>query len=193
MRTLRDALALFVLLSLLTGGLYPLLIFGLGQALFAHEAGGSLLVRDGRTLGCELVGRSFTEPGDFWPRPSAAPRGAYDASLSSGSNWGPTNPALASAVAARVEALRAADPADDRPIPVDLVTASGSGLDPHISPAAAERQVPRVARARGLPETALRELVARHVREPLAGLFGGARVNVLELNFALDQLAAARR
>jgi K+-transporting ATPase ATPase C chain len=193
MRILREALGLFVLLSLLTGGIYPLTIFGAGQLLFPHEANGSLIVREGHTLGCELIGRPFTAPGDFWPRPSAAARGAYDSSLSSGSNLGPVNPALAAAVRGRVAALRAADPADTRPVPVDLVTASGSGLDPDISPAAAERQVPRVARARGVSESALRELVARHRREPLLGLFGGARVNVLELNLALDDLVAAER
>ncbi len=191
MRTVRDALVLFVLLTLLTGGLYPLVVWGAGRALFPREAEGSLVVRDGRIVGSELVGRPFTAPGDFWPRPSAAPRGAFDASVSGGSNWGPTNPALAEAVRARVAALLAADPADTRPIPVDLVTASGSGLDPDISPAAAERQVPRVARARGLPEPAVRELVGRHVQEPWLTIFGGARVNVLQLNLALDDLAGA--
>ena len=192
---LRDALVLFALLTLLTGGLYPLAVLGAGRVLFPHEATGSLLERDGRVVGCELVGRPFTAPGDFWPRPSAAPRGAYEASLSSGSNLGPTNPALADAVKARVAALQAADPTDTRPIPVDLVTASGSGLDPDISPAAAERQVPRVARARGLPERQVRDLVARSVQEPFLAIFGGARVNVLRLNLALDDLAAtgARR
>jgi len=191
MKTLRDALVLFVLLTVLTGGLYPLAVWGASRVLFPREADGSLVVRHGLVVGCELVGRPFDAPGDFWSRPSAAPRGAYDASLSSGSNWGPTNPALAEAVKGRVAALQAADPSDTRPIPVDLVTASGSGLDPDISPAAAERQVPRVARARGLPEKAVRELVARHVQEPLLAIFGGARVNVLQLNLALDDLAAA--
>jgi len=193
MKMLRDALVLFLLLTLLTGGLYPLAVWGAGRVLFPREADGSLVVREGRIVGCELVGRPFTAPGDFWPRPSAASRGAYDASLSSGSNWGPTNPALADAVKARIAALQAADPADRRPIPVDLVTASGSGLDPDISPAAAERQVPRVARARRLPEKAVRELVASHVQEPWLTIFGGARVNVLRLNLALDDLAAGAR
>jgi len=180
-----------VLLTLLTGVLYPLAIWGAGRVFFPHEAGGSLVVRDGRVVGSELVGRPFTAPGDFWPRPSATPKGPYDASLSGGSNLGPTNPALADAVRARVAALQAADPDDTRPIPVDLVTASGSGLDPDISPGAAERQVPRVARARGLPEATVRELVASHVQEPLLGIFGGARVNVLRLNLALDDLSAS--
>jgi potassium-transporting ATPase KdpC subunit len=195
MKTLREALVLFLLLTLLTGVLYPLAIWGAGGLLFPHEADGSLVVRDGRVLGSELIGRPFTAPGDFWPRPSATAKVPYDASLSSGSNLGPTNPALADAVKARVAALQAADPTDTRPIPVDLVTASGSGLDPDISPAAAERQVPRVARARGLPEERVRELVARHVQEPLLGVFGGARVNVLRLNLALDELSpsGARR
>lgn len=192
MKTLREALVLFLLLTLLTGGLYPLAVLGAGRLLFPHEARGSLLVRDGRVVGSELVGRPFTAPGDFWPRPSLAPRGPCDASLSGGGNHGPTNPVLAQAVRARVAALQAADPSDTRPIPVDLVTASGSGLDPHVSPAAAERQVPRVARARGLPEDELRALVQRHVEPPLLGVFGGARVNVLRLNLALDEFAARR-
>jgi K+-transporting ATPase ATPase C chain len=191
MRTLREALSLFLLLTLLTGVLYPLAVWGASLALFPHEADGSLVVRDGHVLGSELIGRPFTAPGDFWPRPSATAKSPYDASLSTGSNLGPTNPALADAVKARVAALQAADPSDTRPIPVDLVTASGSGLDPDISPAAAERQVPRVARARGLPEERVRELVARHEQEPLLGVFGGARVNVLRLNLALDELTAA--
>lgn len=192
MRTLREALGVFLLLALVTGVLYPLAVTGAAWLLFPRQAGGSLLVRDGRVLGSELVGRPFADPGDFWPRPSLAPRGPYDARLSGGGNHGPTHPELAAAVRERVAALQAADPSDTRPIPVDLVTASGSGLDPHLSPAAAERQVPRVARARGLPEEELRALVQRHVEPPLLGVFGGARVNVLRLNLALDELAARR-
>ena len=188
MKTLRDALVLFVLLSLLTGGLYPLAVWGAGRVLFPREADGSLIVRGGRVVGCELVGRPFSAPGDFWPRPSAAPRGAYDASLSSGSNLGPTNPALADAVQARVAALRAADPTDTRPIPVDLVTASGSGLDPHISPAAADYQVARVAKARGLDVAKVKALVAEHTEDRQLGFLGEPRVNVLKLNLALDAL-----
>lgn len=191
MKTLREALVLFVVLSVLTGGLYPLLVTGAARLLFPREADGSLVVRDGQVVGSELVGRAFDAPGDFWPRPSATGPAPYNAAMSSGSNLGPTNPALAQAVKDRVAALQAADPSDTRPIPVDLVTASGSGLDPDISPAAAERQVPRVARARGLPEQAVRELVARQVQEPFLGVFGGARVNVLRLNLALDDLATA--
>ena len=190
MKMLRDALVLFVLLTLLTGGLYPLAVWGAGRVLFPREADGSLIVRDGLVVGCELVGRPFSAPGDFWPRPSAAPHGAYDASLSAGSNWGPTNPALADAVKARVAALQAADPSDTRPIPVDLVTASGSGLDPHISPEAALFQVPRIAKARNLPEDRVRQLVVDNTEGRLFGLLGEPRVNVLQLNLALDQLKA---
>ena len=191
MKTLRDALLVFIVLSVLTGGLYPLAVTGAARLLFPREAEGSLVVRGGQVVGSELVGRAFDGPGDFWPRPSATGAAPYDATASSGSNLGPTNPALAQAVRERVAALQAADPQDTRPIPVDLVTASGSGLDPDISPAAAERQVPRVARARGLPEQDVRALLAAHVQEPFLGLFGGARVNVLRLDLALDDLAAA--
>jgi potassium-transporting ATPase KdpC subunit len=190
MKTLRDAFLILLLLTLITGGVYPLLVTLAAQALFPHAAGGSLIVREGRVLGSELIGRPFDAPGDFWPRPSAAPRGPYAASLSGGSNLGPTNAALAEAVRARAAALRAADPADQRPIPVDLVTASGSGLDPHISPASAERQVPRVARARGLAQEGVRELVARHTQGRWLGVFGDPGVNVLQLNLALDALGA---
>ena len=183
---LRPALTLFVVLSLVTGLLYPLAVTGVAQTAFTHQANGSLITQGGKAVGSELIGQSFTEPGHFWGRPSATAPMPYNASASGGSNLGPTNPALVDAVKARIEALRAADPGNTRPVPVDLVTASASGLDPHISPAAAEYQVERVARARRLDPGVVRELVARHRSEAQFGLFGDARVNVLTLNLALD-------
>jgi len=187
---LRPSLVLLLLLTLLTGGAYPALVTGLAQALFPRQAGGSLLVRGGRTVGSELVGQAFADPGHFWSRPSAlAP--PYDARTSGGSNLGPSNPALQQAVAARAAALRQADPGNPAPIPVDLVTASASGLDPHESPAAALWQVPRVARARGLPEATVRALVERAVEPPTLGILGAPRINVLRLNLALEAAADA--
>ena len=189
MKTLvRPAVTLFILLSIVTGLIYPLLVTGIGQALFPEQAAGSLIERDGKLVGSTLVGQHFTDPGHFWGRPSATGPQPYNGAASGGSNQGPLNPALADAVKARIEALRAADPDNTAPIPVDLVTASGSGLDPHLSPAAAEYQVARVARARGLDPEDVRALVAQHRSEPQFGLFGDARVNVLTLNLALDAL-----
>ena len=189
MKTLiRPAATLFILLSIVTGLIYPLLVTGIGQALFPEQAAGSLIERDGKLVGSTLVGQHFTDPGHFWGRPSATGPQPYNGAASSGSNQGPLNPALADAVKARIAALRAADPDNTAPIPVDLVTASGSGLDPHLSPAAAEYQIARVARARGLDPEDVRALVAQHRSEPQFGLFGDARVNVLTLNLALDAL-----
>ena len=186
---LRPALCLFLLLSLITGLAYPLLVAGLGQLLFADAARGSLVVDHGRVLGSRLIGQNFSEPGHFWGRPSATSPQPYNGLASGGSNLGPSNPALASAVKARVEALRAADPGNAAPVPIDLVTASASGLDPDISPAAALYQVPRVARVRGVSEADLRALVQRHTQGRTAGILGEARVNVLALNIELDARA----
>jgi len=174
---LRPALVLLTALSVLTGLAYPVLVTGLARLLPAPEY-------------AHLVGQPFVEPGHFWSRPSATPRFPYDATASTGSNLGPSNPALHDAVRARIAALRAADPGNVAPVPVDLVTASGSGLDPHLSPAAALYQVPRVARARGLSEERVRGLLEAHVEPRTLGLFGEPRVDVLLLNAALDRLEA---
>jgi len=191
---LRPALVSLVLLTLITGLAYPLLTTGIAQVVFPQQANGSLIVKDGQVVGSSLIGQSFDDPKYFWGRLSATstyPYNAFNAEAltgSSGSNYGPLNPALLDMVQARIDALKAADPINQLPIPVDLVTASGSGLDPHISPAAAEYQVPRVARARGLDESAVRQLVAEHTEGRTLGLLGEPRVNVLELNLALDAL-----
>jgi len=187
-KALRSALLMAVALTLVTGLGYPLAVTGLAAVLFPERATGSPVVRDGRPIGSSLVGQPFSSPSYFWGRPSATAPYPYNAAASSGSNLGPTNPALAEAVRARIDALRAADPDNEAPVPVDLVTASASGLDPHISPAAALYQVPRVARARGLPEDAVRHLVRRHTEQRQLGVLGEPRVNVLLLNLALDAL-----
>lgn len=184
---LRPALALFILLSLVTGLLYPLAVTGIAQLAFPEAANGSLIVRDGRMLGSPLIGQAFSEPKHFWSRPSATGPMSHNASASSGSNLGPLNPALAEAVESRVAALRAADPGNDAPVPVDLVTASASGLDPHISRAAADYQLARVAKARGLSQELVRTLVDRHTEGRWLGFLGEPRVNVLLLNLALDE------
>src|SRR5215471_4901851 len=168
----RPALTMLVILTVLTGLLYPLVITGIAQLLFPYQANGSLIVRDGKIVGSELIGQNFEQPKYFWSRPSSTSPLPYNAAASSGSNLGPTNPALLDAVKGRVAALRAVDPGNDAPIPVDLVTASGSGLDPHISPAAAQYQVKRVARARGLDESHVKGLVARHTERRQFGLLG---------------------
>lgn len=181
----RPALLMTLVLTLVTGVAYPLLVTGIAQLVFPHQANGSLIVRDGMIMGSSWIGQEFSAPEYFWGRLSAtAP--AYNAAASSGSNYGPLNPALFDAVRARITALRVADPDAVLPVPVDLVTASGSGLDPHISIAAAEYQVRRVARARSLSEDAVRRLVATHTTGRFVGLIGEPVVDVLELNLALD-------
>ncbi|NOV27472.1 potassium-transporting ATPase subunit KdpC [Cupriavidus necator] len=187
---MRPALVILLALSLLTGLLYPAAITALAAAAFPHQAAGSLIVRDGKVLGSALIGQPFSEPGDFWGRLSATAPMPYNGGASGGSNLGPANPALADAARARLDALRAADPGNAAPVPVDLVTASGSGLDPHISVAAAEYQAARVARARGLPLAQVRALIAAHTDQPLLPVLGEAGVNVLKLNLALDALPA---
>ncbi|HTO90545.1 MAG TPA: potassium-transporting ATPase subunit KdpC [Candidatus Sulfotelmatobacter sp.] len=189
---LRPAILMVLVLSLITGVLYPLAVTGLAQALFPHQANGSLIVRGGRIVGSSWIGQSFDQPRYFWSRLSATSP-AYNAGASSGSNYGPLNPALFDAVKARIDSLRAADPDAKLPVPVDLVTASGSGLDPHISPAAAEYQVARVAKARGLSRDQVESLVARHTTKRLWGVIGEPVVNVLELNLALDATSEASR
>jgi potassium-transporting ATPase KdpC subunit len=185
---LRAALVLFVLLSVVTGIAYPLLVTGIGHVAFARQAQGSMIERAGKPLGSALLGQPFDAPQYFWGRLSATAPQPYNGASSGGSNLGPTNPALLDSVAMRVQALRAIDPGNHQPVPVDLVSASGSGLDPDISPAAAEYQVGRIARIRGLSEARVRELVAGHRSERFLGVLGEPRVNVLELNLALDQL-----
>jgi K+-transporting ATPase ATPase C chain len=186
MEMLRPALSVFALLSVLTGVVYPLAVTGIAQLVFPHRANGSLLRSGEKVLGSELIGQPFADPRYFWGRLSATGPFPYDAAASSGSNYGPTSDALVEAAKARVEALKAADPANRAPIPVDLVTASGSGLDPHLSPAAARWQVGRVARARGLDPNPVEALVARHTHGRGLGVLGEPVVNVLRLNLALD-------
>jgi K+-transporting ATPase ATPase C chain len=191
-KDLKTGTLILIALTLLTGGLYPLLITGVAQLAFWHQANGSLIVSGGQILGSELIGQQFDDPRYFWGRLSATgtyPYNAFDAAhltASSGSNYGPLNPALLDRVQARIDALRTADPRNSAPIPVDLVTASGSGLDPHISVAAALYQVPRVARERGLSEEQVRQLVDRYTQGRQGGILGEPRVSVLELNLALD-------
>lgn len=185
-KELKPALLVFVALTVITGILYPALITAVGQLAFGRQANGSLVERGGKAVGSALLGQSFSSPGYFWGRPSATGPVANNGAVSSGSNQAATNPNLESAVRERIAALRAADPGNTRPVPVDLVTASGSGLDPHISPAAAEFQVGRIARARGLDESRIRALVANATEGRTFGLLGEPRVNVLQLNLALD-------
>ncbi len=186
LKELKPAFVMLVALTALTGVAYPLLVTGIAQGLFPEAANGSLLERDGKTVGSELVGQSFTDPKYFWGRPSATGPLPYNAGASSGSNQGPLNPALEEAVRGRIAALKAADPAQTAPIPVDLVTASGSGLDPHISPAAAAWQAPRIARLRGLAPDRVQTLIETHTEGRQFSVLGEARVNVLRLNLALD-------
>jgi K+-transporting ATPase ATPase C chain len=185
--TVRPALVLLFLLSLLLGVAYPLAVTGVAQVAFPRQANGSLIERNGQIVGSALIGQPFDDPRYFWGRPSATGP-AYNGGASTGSNLGPSNPALAEAVKGRLEALKAADPGNPAPVPVDLVTASGSGLDPHLSPAAALYQVRRVARERGLDEVRVRELVEAKLERRALGVLGEPVVNVLDLNLALDAI-----
>jgi K+-transporting ATPase ATPase C chain len=187
MSELRPALVLFALLTVLTGVIYPLVVTGVGQAAFGRQVNGSQIQVGERIVGSRLLGQPFSSPKYFWGRPSATSPQAYNGAVSSGSNQGPINPALEAAVKDRIAALRAADPANTAPVPVDLVTASASGLDPHISPAAAEFQVARVARERGASVDQVRGFVAQATEGRQFGILGEPRVNVLELNLLLDQ------
>ena len=184
---IRPAMSLFVVLTLITGIVYPLAVTGVAKAAFPNQAAGSLIVKGGKAIGSSLIGQNFTDPKYFWGRPSATGPMPYNGSGSSGSNQGPLNPALGDAVKGRIEALKAADPENPLRVPVDLVSTSASGLDPHISVAAAQYQAARVARVRGVSAEAVQAAIARHSEARLLGLLGEARVNVLELNLELDQ------
>jgi K+-transporting ATPase ATPase C chain len=186
--SIRSAALMLLVLTVLTGVAYPLLVTGIAQGIMPARANGSLVVQGGKAVGSALIGQPFSDPKYFWGRPSATGPFPYNAAASSGSNLGPTNPALAEAVGTRIAALRAADPGKNVPVPVDLVTASASGLDPHISPAAAQFQLPRVARTRSLPEERVKQLVAQNTERRQLGVLGEPRVNVLRLNLALDGL-----
>ena len=181
-----QSIRMLIVMTLITGVAYPLLVTGVAQVAFRHQANGSLVEKDGKVLGSALIGQPFTDAKYFWSRPSATSPMPYNGAASSGSNQGPTNPALKDAVEGRVKALRDAGGDASKPVPVDLVTASGSGLDPHISPAAAEYQIPRISKARGIPEERIRDLVRAHTQGRQLGILGEPRVNVLELNLALD-------
>lgn len=189
---IRNAFVMLLLMTVLTGAAYPLVATGLAQAIFPAQSNGSLVMKDGKAVGSSLIGQSFTEPKYFWGRPSATTPMADNGASSTGSNLGPTNPALTDAVKQRIDALRAVDPGNDAPVPVDLVTASGSGLDPEISPAAAQYQLMRVAKARGVEPAKVQQLVAQATAGRQFGLLGEPRVNVLQLNLALDALQAKR-
>lgn len=188
MKTLiRPAVSLFVLLTAVTGIVYPLVVTGIAKVAFPEQAGGSLIVKDGKPVGSRLIGQNFTDPGYFWGRPSATSPQPYNASASGGSNQGPLNPALVDAVKGRIESLKAADAENTRPIPVDLVTASASGLDPQISPLAADYQIERIARVRHLKPSVVKSLVEQYTEGRQWSIFGEPRVNVLALNLALDK------
>ena len=188
---IRPAVSLFVVLTVVTGVVYPLAVMGVAQAAFPHQAAGSLIVKDGKTVGSSLIGQNFTDPKYFWGRPSAPTPMADNGQGSGGSNLGPLNPALTDGIKGRVDALRAADPGNKAPVPVDLVTTSASGLDPEISVAAAEYQAPRIARLRGIAPEVVQGVIARHTEGRLFGLLGEPRVNVLEMNLELQYSSAS--
>jgi K+-transporting ATPase ATPase C chain len=189
---LRPALVTFAVLTALTGAAYPLVVTGIGQAVFPEEAAGSLITRGGKPIGSSLIGQNFSDPKYVWGRPSATAPTPYNATASSGSNLGPLNPALLDAVKGRIEALRAANPGNTAPVPVDLVTASGSGLDPELSVAGALFQAARVAKARNLSPKQVHDLIEQHTQGRWLGFLGEPRVNVLRLNLALDAAAGSR-
>jgi potassium-transporting ATPase KdpC subunit len=191
-KELRSAIMVFIALSVMTGIAYPLVVTGIAQVIFPHQANGSLIVQGDKTVGSELLGQSFDDPKYFWGRPSATSAFPNDASSSTGSNYGPTNPAQFDAVKGRLEAIHKAQPDDTRAVPVELVTTSASGLDPHISPAAAEFQLTRIAKARGVSKEEIRRLVAANTESRTFGLLGEPRVNVLKLNLALDAGSSAQ-
>jgi K+-transporting ATPase ATPase C chain len=191
MKQLRPALCVFGVLTLITGVAYPLLVTGIAQAVFPHQANGSVILRNGKPVGSELIGQPFDDPGFFWGRPSATSP-AYNGAASTGSNLGPTNPAQLDNIKGRITTHRQAHPEQTGPVPIDLVTASASGLDPHISPAAAEYQVSRVAKARGLSVERVRQLVAVHTEGRTFSVLGEPRVHVLRLNLALDAASGNR-
>ena len=186
-RQMRAAVVILALLTCLTGIVYPLVVTGIAQLVFPHQANGSLIERNGKAIGSELIGQPFDDPRYFWGRLSATSP-SYNGGASSGSNYGPMNPTLAESAKARLDALHKADPGNAAPVPVDLVTSSGSGLDPDISAAAALYQVPRVAKARGIDEAKVRDLVMLHVEDRQISVLGETRVNVLRLNLSLDAL-----
>jgi potassium-transporting ATPase KdpC subunit len=189
---IRPAVVLFLVMTAITGIIYPFVVTGIGRALFPAQAGGSLVMHEGKAIGSRLIGQPFSDPKYFWSRPSATTPQPYNGTGSTGSNLGPLNPALTDGIKARIDALHAADPTNKAPIPVDLVTASGSGLDPDISLAAADYQAPRIARVRGLSLDAVKDLIAAHAKGRVLGLFGEPRVNVLELNLSLDRSQASK-
>jgi len=183
---IRPAFVLLLIMTVITGAVYPLMVTAIAQVAFPNQAGGSLIVKDGRSVGSRLIGQSFSDPKYFWSRPSATSPQPYNALASSGSNQGPLNPALTDAIKSRIDALHSADPTNTAPVPVDLVTASASGLDPEISIAAANYQAVRVARVRGVGPEAVRALITAHSQGKFLGVIGEPRINVLELNLALD-------
>ena len=189
-KLIRQSLVMLLLMTLVTGVVYPLVVTGIAQLAFAHTANGSVIEHGEKALGSELIGQAFTDPKYFWPRPSATAPFPNNPASSGASNLGPTNSGLTDAVKQRIDALKAADPDNKAPIPVDLVTASGSGVDPHISPAAAEYQVQRVARARGMAVAEVARLVAQATEGRQFGILGEPRVNVLQLNLSLDERGA---
>jgi K+-transporting ATPase ATPase C chain len=189
---IRPAIVLFLVMTVVTGIAYPLVVTGLAQVIFPHQAAGSLIVKDGKAVGSELIGQNFSDPKYFWSRPSATTPQPYNGLASTGSNLGPLNPALTDGIKKNIDALRAADPENKAPVPVDLVTASASGLDPEISLAAANYQAARVARVRGLAAVAVHQLISTHAQARWLGFLGEPRVNVLQLNLALDELPSAK-